>query len=143
MGQLLRLYPRRKNWRQDPDTDLAKKGSDLFLNLGMVKNMARVKLNGKDLGIVWTAPWQVNVTHAIRKKGNHLEIEIANLWANRLIGDEFMPDDGVKNGKWPDWLLNGTPRPSPRYTFTTHRFYKKDHPLFESGLLGPVSLLEK
>jgi len=119
----------------------SKEESELYLNLGVVKNMARVILNGKDLGVVWTSPWQVNISDAVKKRGNKLEIEVANLWANRLIGDESLPDDGVINGKWPDWLLNGTPRTSGRYTFTTHRFYKKEDPLIESGLIGPVSII--
>ena len=42
---------------------------------------------------------------------------------------ENKPDDGVKDGKWPEWLLEGKPRTSGRYTFTTHRYYKKDIPL--------------
>ncbi len=122
--------------------DLAEPKSELYLDLGEVKNMARVRLNGKDLGVVWTAPWQVSITDAAKEKDNMLEIEVANLWANRLIGDESLPDDGVKDGKWPDWLINGTPRPTRRYTFTTHRFYKKDDPLLSSGLLGPVKILQ-
>jgi hypothetical protein len=124
-----------------PESFLTTKESEIYLDLGTVKNMARVRLNGRDLGVVWTSPWHVRITDIVRKKGNHLKIEIANLWANRLIGDEAMPDDGVKDGKWPDWLLNGTPRPSSRYTFTTHHYYKKDDPLFESGLLGPVRVV--
>ena len=124
-----------------PEFSKYTKASELFINLGVVKNMARVKLNGQDLGVVWTSPWQVNISGAAKEKGNLLEIEVANLWANRLIGDESMPDDGVKDGKWPEWLLNGTPRTSGRYTFTTHRFYKKGDPLMESGLLGPVRIL--
>ncbi len=110
----------------------------MYLDLGEVKNLARVKLNGTDLGIIWTSPWRVKITDAVKAKGNKLEIEVANLWANRLIGDENMPDDGVKDHKWPDWLLEGKPRTSGRYTFTTHRYYKKDMELKESGLLGPV-----
>ena len=113
----------------------------LFLNLGIVKNMARVMLNEQDLGVVWTAPWQAEITHELKNKDNKLRIEVANLWPNRLIGDELEPDDGVKNGKWPDWLLNGTERPSKRYTFTTFRYYKKNDPLLESGLLGPVRVI--
>jgi len=116
---------------------------EIFLDLGMVKNMARVRLNGKDLGVVWTSPWQVNITDAVKEKGNTLEIDVANLWANRLIGDESFPDDGVKDGKWPDWVVNGTQRPSRRYTFTTHRFYKKDDPLLESGLRGTVRVMKE
>jgi hypothetical protein len=113
---------------------------EYFLDLGILKNLGRVKLNGKDLGIIWTAPWQVNITDVLKMKGNRLEIEVANLWINRLIGDESLPWDGVEDGKWPDWLINGTQRESNRYTFTTHRFYKKGDQLTESGLIGPVSI---
>lgn len=112
----------------------------IYLDLGMVKNMARVKLNGKDLGVVWTAPWRVDITKALKQKDNQLEIEVANLWPNRLIGDEQFPYDGIKNGQWPEWLLNNTPRTSGRHTFTTHQPYPKDTPLFSSGLIGPVSI---
>jgi hypothetical protein len=116
-------------------------GKDHFyLDLGKVKNIGRVKLNGHDLGIVWTSPWQVNITGLIREKGNELEVSVANLWINRLIGDEFQPWDGVSDGKWPEWLLNGTQRPTSRYTFTTHRYYRQNDPLSESGLIGPVSI---
>ncbi|MDD4191257.1 MAG: glycosyl hydrolase [Mangrovibacterium sp.] len=115
--------------------------SEVFLDLGVVRNIARVWLNGVNLGVVWTAPWQVRITDAVKEKNNMLEIEVANLWANRLIGDESLPDDGIKDRQWPEWVLNGTPRPTGRFTFTTHRFYKKDDPLLESGLLGPVRIL--
>jgi hypothetical protein len=114
--------------------------SEVYLDLGTVRNIARVRLNGKDMGTVWTAPWHVNITKAIKSKGNYLEIEVANLWINRLIGDESEPWDGVVDGKWPEWLLNGKPRGSKRITFTTHRFYKKNDPLMESGLMGPVNI---
>ena len=116
------------------------KNSEYYLDLGTLKNMGRIKLNGKDLGIVWTAPWQVDITDVLKNKDNHLEIEVANLWINRLIGDELQPWDGVKDGKWPEWLLKGTKRESKRFTFTTHHFYKKGDPLSESGLIGPVSI---
>ena len=124
-----------------PSTYNIQNNSNLIFDLGIVKNIARVKLNGHELGILWTSPWQVDVSTSIKEKDNLLEIEIANLWPNRLIGDEAFPDDGVKNGQWPDWLLNGTPRTSGRYTFTTHHYYKKGDPLMESGLLGPVRVL--
>ncbi|MEJ7558469.1 MAG: glycosyl hydrolase [Pedobacter sp.] len=114
-----------------------------LLNLGEVKNMARVTLNGKDLGVVWTAPWQVDISAALKAKDNVLEIEVANLWPNRLIGDELLPDDGIQNGQWPEWLQKGLPRPTKRVSFTTFKHYSKDSPLFKSGLLGPVSLVQK
>ncbi|HEY5406956.1 MAG TPA: hypothetical protein VIJ92_07710 [Ginsengibacter sp.] len=69
-----------------------------------------------------------------------LLIKVANLWPNRLIGDQQMPDDGVKDGKWPEWLLTNQKRTSGRYTFTTFNPYKKDDPLFKSGLIGPVTI---
>ncbi len=123
-----------------PGVNKIRNDSELYLNLGTVKNLARVRLNGKDLGIIWTSPWRVKITDVVKAKGNQLEIEVANLWGNRLIGDENLPDDGVKDHLWPEWLLEGKPRTSGRYTFTTHRFYKKDMPLQPSGLLGPVTL---
>jgi len=117
-------------------------GKELWLDAGKLKNMARIKLNGKDLGILWTNPWRVNISGLLKAKDNRLEITVANLWINRLIGDEALPWDGVSDDKWPAWLLNRTKRPTGRYTFTTHRFYKKDDPLVESGLIGPVTILE-
>ena len=111
----------------------------VYLDLGEIKDLARVKLNGKDLGVVWTAPWRVEVTGMLKGQ-NHLEIEVANLWVNRLIGDEKLPDDGIKDDKWPDWLMKGQPRTSGRYTFATFHPFKATSPLLKSGLLGPVTL---
>lgn len=98
-------------------------GGRLFLNLGVVKNMAEVRLNDRPLGIVWTAPWQVDITEAVKQKDNKLEIEVVNLWPNRLIGDAALPA-------------------SQRLTHTNIPF-KEDMPLLPSGLLGPASLVKK
>jgi len=117
----------------------AKNNQRYYLDLGEVKNLARVRLNGKDLGVLWTAPWSVDITAALQKN-NLLEIEVVNLWPNRLIGDAKLPDDGVKNGQWPAWLLEGKKRTSGRYTFTTYSPYKPDSPLLPSGLTGPVTI---
>jgi hypothetical protein len=136
----IRYYSGTAVYRQEFDV-LSAKGKQLYLDLGKVKNMARVRLNGKDLGVVWTYPWQVDITKTVKAKGNQLEIEVVNLWANRLIGDERLPYDGIKEGKWPEWFTNGTPRTSRRYTFTTYRHFRKDSPLLESGLIGPVTIL--
>ncbi len=124
-----------------PEQFLRGSNTNLYLDLGVVKNMARVKLNEKDLGVVWTSPWRVEITDVVRPGDNKLEIEIANLWGNRLIGDEQLPDDGVKDGKWPDWLLENKARTSGRFTFTPRHFYSKDSPLQQSGLLGPVQVI--
>jgi hypothetical protein len=114
----------------------------VYIDLGNVKNIARVMLNGKDLGVVWTAPWRVDISSALKEKNNELKIEVANLWANRLIGDEKKPYDGIVNDKWPEWLLKGQPRTSGRYTFTSTRQYSADSPLRESGLTGPVRIIQ-
>jgi hypothetical protein len=81
--------------------------------------MAQVKLNGKDLGVLWTGPFQLEITDAVKPGANVLEITVANLWPNRLIGDQFLPAD-------------------KRVTWTTWNPFKKETPLLESGLLGPV-----
>jgi len=93
--------------------------SRLLLDLGQVQVMAQVKVNGKDLGVLWTPPFEVDMTHAARPGDNTLEITVANLWPNRLTGDQSLP-------------------PEQRITWTTWNPYKKDTPLLESGLLGPV-----
>lgn len=111
----------------------------------MVKNIAGVRLNGRDLGVVWCAPWRVEVTGQVRRI-NRLEIEVVNLWPNRLIGDEQLPADceyhaGGNLARWPEWLLKNEPRPSQRRcTFSTWKYFSKDSPLLPSGLLGPVTL---
>ena len=85
--------------------------------------MARVRLNGTDLGVVWTAPWRVEITRAAKPKGNKLEIEVVNVWLNRMIADEDLP-------------------PEKRFTRLNSMFFRaKKGPLLPSGLLGPVRLL--
>jgi hypothetical protein len=82
------------------------------------------------------------VTEALKSGQNRLEVKVTNLWPNRLIGDEQLPEDCEWDGKhlkaWPQWLLEGKPSPTGRITFTTWRhWYKDDQPL-PSGLFGPV-----
>ena len=113
---------------------------DLYLDLGDVYHIARVRLNGKNLGVIWTAPWRVKITNAVRPKDNHLEIEVANLWTNRLLGDQQEPDVNIRTVQWPSGLLEGKEWPAGRYTFTTKKFGKMKLPLLKSGLLGPVTV---
>lgn len=95
-----------------------KQGEALYLDLGVVKNICRVELNGKDMGIVWTTPWMVDISDVVKERNNHLRIEVINLWPNRLIGDAALPAE-------------------KRMT-NTNIVFKADAPLLPSGLLGPV-----
>jgi hypothetical protein len=97
-------------------------GCRYVLDLGDVKNLARIRLNGHDVGIVWCPPWRVDVTDAIKSQTNQLEIEVANLWPNRLIGDISLP-------------------PGQRLTWVAVNPFTQDSPLLPSGLLGPVRIL--
>jgi hypothetical protein len=122
------------------------KNRSLLLDLGSVKEIAEVRLNGQDLGILWKAPFQVDITKAAKPGDNELEVRVTNLWPNRLIGDEQYPDDcqwdGIHLKQWPEWMQKGEPRPvKERLTFTTWKHWHKDSPLQPSGLLGPVKLL--
>ncbi len=93
-----------------------------YLDLGKVNVMASVKINDRDCGTVWCAPWRVEVPPGTLRPGsNTLEITVANLWVNRLIGDAALP-------------------PGQRLTWTTSNPYKPDSPLLSSGLIGPVTL---
>lgn len=122
----------------------------LGLDLGDVQVIARVKLNGEDLGLLWKPPFQVNIRHAVKPGENRLEVQVATLWPNRMIGDAELPDDidwkresrrGAYPLHWPDWLLKGTPRPSGRIAFCTRKdVYSARDPLIPSGLLGPVRI---
>lgn len=117
----------------------------LYLDLGRVEIMAAVKINGRDMGIAWKAPYRIDVSKAIRPGENSLEIKVVNLWINRLIGDEHRPDDSPRTDKgtletWPEWIHGNKPSPTGRLTFTSWRLWKKDDPLQPSGLIGPVTM---
>jgi hypothetical protein len=107
--------------------------------------MADVKLNGRDFGVLWKPPFRVDVTDALERGRNELEVKVVNLWPNRLIGDEQLPEDSERNPdgtlkKWPEWLEQGKPSPTGRFTFSMWRLWKKNDALLESGLIGPVKL---
>jgi hypothetical protein len=119
-------------------------GREIWLDLGSVKNFAEVSLNGTPFGVLWKPPFRVNVTGAGHPGKNSLQIKVTNLWPNRLIGDEQLPDDRSWKGKqladWPQWVLEGKPSPTGRLTFTTWHHWTKDDKLLESGLIGPVTI---
>jgi hypothetical protein len=103
------------------------------LQLGAVKCLAQVRLNGKDLGIVWTAPWRVELTGALKAGKNELEIEVTNTWVNRLIGDAGLPEK-KRVTKTNVALETG------KRTLKSFQSFASEDPLMTSGLLGPVRL---
>lgn len=135
----------------DVPTDRPRDDCPVTLDLGDVQVIAEVILNGKNLGILWKPPYQLDTTELLKCKANQLEVRVTNLWVNRMIGDEHYPaTDRYTAGskprehlveKIPGWLKNGKPRPATgRKTFTTSRYYERDSSLVDSGLIGPVKL---
>ncbi|MFT4253380.1 MAG: glycosyl hydrolase [Caulobacter sp.] len=100
----------------------AGKGARVVLDLGAVKNLASVSVNGKDLGVLWKAPFEVDVTEALKAGDNRLEVKVVNLWPNRLIGDKQPGYAGPK-------------------AFTSFDPYPPQTPLSPSGLLEPARLI--
>jgi hypothetical protein len=101
--------------------DWFRKGSHLWLDLGDVKNLAEVTVNGKNLGVVWHTPYRIDVTSALKQGSNEVSIKVVNAWVNRLIGDQ-QPG-------------------ATKYTFADVKPYKANSPLLPSGLLGPVAVV--
>ncbi len=136
--------------------DAPQRGGSAVLSLGNCnRQIARVVLNGRDLGTVWCDPYEVFVPGGtLRERGNILEIEFTNVWANRLIGDEHEPPDceyvkapypgGWYLKRFPGWFAKGmSARPSKgRKCFSDWNYFTKDSALTPSGLLGPVELFE-
>lgn len=124
------------------------------LDLGAVREIAEVTLNGTKLGeggVWWKPPFEGDVTGVVKAGKNTLRIRVTNTWVNRLIGDEQFADDSEWNGitikKWPSWFDARNANPlqgrtvKDRLTFTTWKHWHKDSPLPESGLIGPARLL--
>ena len=103
-------------------SDWFKDGTKLWIDLGDVKNLAEVTVNGRALGQVWHAPYRVDATNALKPGANEVSIKVINAWVNRLIGDQ-QPDATTK------------------YTFADVKPYKANSPLLPSGLIGPVKVL--
>ena len=96
-------------------------GRRLWLDLGAVREVAEVSLNGRDLGVLWKPPFRADITAAAQPGKNRLEVRITNLWPNRLIGDQRLPE-------------------AQRKTWATFNPFTVDSPLLPSGLLGPVTV---
>jgi hypothetical protein len=113
-------YTKTFDWIPEAGSEEQKGGT--WLDLGEVQVMAQVKLNGRDLGVLWKPPFRVEITSVLRRGGNTLEIRVANLWPNRMIGDAALAETN-------------------RFTWSSWEPFKKDTPLLKSGLLGPVRII--
>ncbi len=119
----IRFYSGKAVYRKKFDAPVSAQRA-LVLDLGSVCNAASVRLNGVNIGTAWCAPFRVEIPNGLLKaKGNTLEVTVANLWANRLIGDSALPEN-------------------QRVTHTTWQPYGAKDPLLPSGLLGPVRVLQ-
>jgi hypothetical protein len=94
----------------------------VLLDLGGVESLCEVKLNGEELGVLWSAPFRVDLSGKLKPGDNRLQVKVVNLWANRIIGDAALPE-------------------AKRRTRTNITKLTKDTPLEPSGLFGPVRLL--
>jgi hypothetical protein len=112
-------YTKTFDWQ--PAAKVEKQKSETWLELGDVQVVARVKLNGHDLGTVWMPPFRVNITAALHAGKNTLEIHVADLWRNRMIGDAALPA-------------------TERFTWSSSAQFSPDTSLPKSGLLGPVTI---
>lgn len=161
-------FPKLISWTEHPNPEIrhysgiatyqkeinipARKGR-IVLDLGEVRNIARVTVNGTRFPELWKPPFTCDITSAVKPGANQLSIEVANLWANRLIGDELQPADvtwetiGKSGGitplaTLPDWLLQGKPRPSSdRRAFSTWNYVQPKQKLLPSGLVSPVMII--
>ena len=109
------VYRKSFEWNSDLD-------QKIWIDVGEVNNLAEVKVNGEICGIAWTAPFRVEISKLLKEGTNQLEIAVTNTWANRLIGDQLLPEN-------------------ERITQTTSSYRLEGRPLLNAGLMGPVSLL--
>ncbi|MEA5403320.1 glycosyl hydrolase [Arcicella sp. DC2W] len=125
------------SWSENPDADIKyfsgtatyenaftltnlDKSGNYIIDLGDVKHIAEVIINGKNVGTAWKKPFKLDISEAVRIGKNSIQIKVSNLWVNRLIGD------AQPNAK--------------KTTFTTIPFYRKDAQLLPSGLLAPIRI---
>lgn len=130
-----------------------KENKRIILDLGELEDIAELKVNGQEVGVLWYPPYKTDITSCLKVGNNILEIAVTNNWANRLIGDEQYPADfewedrgGTRRAMkaFPDWFIKKQARPSKeRKTFNICYYHRKDSPLQPAGLMGPVRLIEQ
>ena len=117
----IKFYSGKAVYRKSFELPSGTKAPPAWLDLGSVRELAEVKLNGQSCGIVWAPPFRVDISRALKPGTNQLEVEVVNFWPNRIIGDQSLPE-------------------AQRLTKTNIRKLTAETPLMPSGLLGPVRL---
>jgi len=150
----IRYYSGRASYRTrfELPTGAADSSVVALLDLGSVADIAELKINGHSVGVLWQPPFRVEVSRWLRSGENVLEVQVADRWINRLIGDEkiavpytYEPFGAIFTGgalqQLPSWLYDPSKAGErTRVSFTSWRHYTADSPLVPAGLLGPVSL---
>ncbi|NDW09714.1 glycosyl hydrolase [Dysgonomonas sp. 520] len=104
-----------------------KKGTDFYIQLDEIANLAEVKINGKSCGTLWTKPYKLDITNAVKDGENTIEIEVTNTWANRIMGDEDF----------------GAEKDDSKKTWTNGKYHRmKEKKLVKSGLIGKVEIVK-
>lgn len=128
-------------------------GNRCLLTLGDVQNIATVRINGHDVGSLWTAPFEVDVKAWLHEGDNTVEVIVTDRWVNRLVGDEHLPPDAhylmdggpIYSGRlaeFPDWYSDPAKTAlRKRTTFATWQLFSQSSSLVPAGLIGPVKLV--
>ena len=113
----------------------------LVLDLGTVRNLAEVKVNGQKIGLLWKTPFSIDLTEALQEGENTLEIAVTNLWVNRLIGDARNTKPVAETEGWPDWVVaDKTHSEAGHYSYSPWKGWSAEEELQPAGLIGPVRL---
>ncbi|MCP4312678.1 MAG: hypothetical protein GY790_15560 [Bacteroidetes bacterium] len=135
------------------NVDEMKEGTKMILDLGEVNVAAEIFVNGKSAGLLWKRPFSIDITDALKIGKNDIKVNVANLWINRVVGDQELPEDcewttntgstakGLGLAKIPDWVIEGKESPTGRKAFVGWKWeHIKGKELLPSGLIGPVSI---
>jgi len=129
----IKFYSGKTTYRTTFNTGNDLKNKSLALELGQVLDIgiARVTLNGKDLGVTWRPPFRVDISKALKLGENKLDVTVVNSWRNRLIGDSKLPEE------------ERLTKTNIKVLDRTHSKRRTKWELEESGLLGPVRITEE
>ncbi|MGD8777364.1 MAG: glycosyl hydrolase [Ignavibacteria bacterium] len=115
----IKYYSGKAVYITEVDVENIEEGKEIYLNIGKLTGIAKIKVNGQEVGGIWTAPWKIAITKAVKTGKNKVEISVVNNWMNRLIGDSKLPKD-------------------KRITWAPIDIYNSQSSLQSSGLIGPV-----